>query len=169
MTTPSRGFTLLEIMVVLVLIGIITSFALLSAGGGPMDRLAEEGRRLAALIELHQQEAILSGEHRGIRFARNGYAILSQDEAGDWRPPATTDALVTQRQLPDDLALGLWVEGRPAETRASGGPQVLLLNDGEATEFVTVFGLADARGPDAPLYRVAGDALGRLKIGEVKR
>ena len=46
-------------MVVMVLIGIITSFAVLSVGGGPRDRLAEEGRRLAALLELHQQEAIL--------------------------------------------------------------------------------------------------------------
>ena len=57
MTTLPRGFTLLEIMVVLVLVGIITSFALLSVGGGPRERLAEEARRLAALVELHQQEA----------------------------------------------------------------------------------------------------------------
>jgi general secretion pathway protein H len=46
---------------------------------------------------------------------------------------------------------------------------VLLLASGEATEFVAVFGLADERGPDAPLYRVAGDALGRLTVGAVER
>jgi general secretion pathway protein H len=168
-TRFSTGFTLLEVMVVLVLIGIITSFALLSAGGGPRDRLAEEARRLAALVELHQQEAILRGEHRGIRFARNGYALLNQNQKGDWQPPDTTDTLMIQRQLPEDLALGLWVEGRPADVNTSGGPQVLLLNSGEATEFVAVFGLADAREPDSPLYRVAGDALGRLTVGEVRR
>jgi general secretion pathway protein H len=91
MTLPPRGFTLLEIMVVLVLIGIITSFALLSVGGGPRERLAEEGQRLAALVELHQQEAILSGEVRGIRFTRTGYAILSLDEKGEWQPPVAAD------------------------------------------------------------------------------
>ena len=48
-------------------------------------------------------------------------------------------------------------------------PQVLLLASGEATEFVTVFGLADERGPDAPLYRTAGDVMGRLTVDEVKR
>jgi general secretion pathway protein H len=169
LATPPRGFTLLEVMVVLVLIGIITSFALLSVGGGPKDRLTEEGRRLAALVELHQQEAILRGEHRGIRFTRNGYTILSQGEEGDWRPPATTDTLMTQRQLPEDLALRLWVEGRPVDISASDGPQVLLLNSGEATEFVAVFGLADAREPDPLSYRVAGDAMGRLKVEAVKR
>jgi general secretion pathway protein H len=45
----------------------------------------------------------------------------------------------------------------------------MLLNSGEATEFVAVFGLADERGPDAPLYRVAGDLLGRLTMGAVAR
>ncbi len=84
MTGPARGFTLLEVMVVLVLIGIITSLALLSVGGGPKERLAEEGQRLAALIQLHQQEATLSGDSRGVRFSRTGYAILRQGEKGAW-------------------------------------------------------------------------------------
>ncbi len=168
MTTPPRGFTLLEIMVVLVLIGIITSFALLSVGGGPRERLAEEARRLAALVELHQQEAILSGELRGIQFGRAGYAILSLGEKGEWRPPATADTLI-RHALPEDIALGLWIEGRPADLKTTGKlPQVVLLASGETTEFVAVFGFADDRSPDAPRYRVAGDALGRLTVGEVR-
>ena len=163
-----RGFTLLEVMVVMVLIGIITSFAVLSVGGGPRDRLAEEGQRLAALLELHQQEAILRGEVRGVHFSRNGYVLLSQNEKGAWQSPAA-EALLIRHELPDDLTLSLWVENRPVDLRAAGGPQVWLLNSGEATEFVAIFGLADAQGPNAPLYRVAGDALGRITVGEVKR
>ena len=42
MITPPRGFTLLEILVVMVLMGILSSLAVLSAGGGPQDRLAHE-------------------------------------------------------------------------------------------------------------------------------
>lgn len=169
MIASARGFTLLEIMVVLVLIGIITSFALLSVGGGPRERLAEEARRLAALVELHQQEAILSGEPRGIQFTRTGYAVLRQDEKGAWQPPAAAETLI-QHRLPDEIVLGLWVEGRPAALKNAGKlPQVLLLASGEATEFVAVFGLAEERGPDTPLHRVAGDALGRLTVGAVTR
>lgn len=165
---PMPGFTLIEIMVVMVLIGIITSFAVLSVGGGPRDRLAEEARRLAALVELHQQEAILSGELRSIRFTRAGYAVLSQNERGEWQPP-TADALLIRHELPDDLTLGLWVENRPVDLSAPAWPQVLLQNSGEATEFVAVFSLADDRTSAAPRYRVAGDALGRLTVSEVKR
>ncbi len=164
----ATGFTLLEVMVVLVLIGIITSFALLSVGGGPQERLAEEAQRLAALVELHQQEAMMSGEPRGVRFSHAGYAILGLDENGKWRVPAAANTLI-KHKLPEDITLRLWVEGRPAELNASGEPQVMLLNSGEATEFVAMFGLTDERGPDTPLYRVAGDLLGRLTVGAVTR
>ncbi|MBL8259272.1 MAG: type II secretion system minor pseudopilin GspH [Candidatus Competibacteraceae bacterium] len=173
MVAPARGFTLLEIMVVLVLVGILSSFALLSVGGGPRDRLAEEAQRLAAVIELHQQEAILSGEPRGVQFTRAGYAILRQDEKRQWQPPAADSALIEHR-LPEGLGLALWVEGRPAplnrpDERAKPVPQVLLLASGEATEFVAVLGLADDREPDAPRYRVASDAMGRLTAGAATR
>lgn len=165
----TRGFTLLEVMVVMILIGIMTGFALLSVGGGPRDRLAEEARRLAALVELHHQEAILNGETRGIRFDRDSYRMLGLDDRGQWRPPASTTAL-SERQLPEGLILGLWIEGRPAVTDADDArPQVLLLASGESTEFVAVFGFADETGPDAPRHRVDGDALGRLTVSAASR
>ncbi len=163
-----RGFTLIEIMVVMVLIGILASFAVLSIGGGPRDHLLEEGQRLAALVELQQQEAILSGEIRGIQFGRQGYAILTLDEKDHWVPPEATDTLI-RRQLPEDLTLSLWIENRPAPLEKVSFPQVLLLNSGEATEFVVVFRFVDDQALDAPLYRVAGDAMGRLTVGEVAR
>ena len=168
MNRRPRGFTLIEVMVVMVLIGIITSFAVLSVGGGPRDRLAEEGQRLAALLELHQQEAILRGEVRGIRFTRNGYALLSQNDRAEWQAPMA-DTLLIRRDLPDDLALSLWVENRPVDLRRADLPQVWLLNSGEVTEFIAVFSLADDQPPNAPRYRVAGDALGQTTVGEVKR
>jgi general secretion pathway protein H len=165
----SKGFTLLEVMVVMILVGIMTGFALLSIGGGTRDRLVEEARRLAALVELHQQEAILNGETRGIRFDRASYALLSLDDQGRWRPPVAATTLV-RRQLPEGLTLGLWIEGRPvAPDPESEQPQVLLLASGETTEFVAIFGFADDAGPNAPRQRVAGDTLGRLTMDAVGR
>ncbi len=165
----TRGFTLLEVMVVMILVGIMTSFALLSVGGGPRDRLAEEARRLAALVELHQQEAILNSETRAIRFDRESYRILSLDDQDRWRSPAAAANLI-QRQLPEDLSLGLWVEGLPVVPDADDeGPQVLLLASGETTEFAAVFGFVAETGPDSPRHRVDGDALGRLTVSAVDR
>ena len=165
----TRGFTLLEVMVVMILVGFMTSFALLSVGGGPRDRLAEEARRLAALVELHQQEAILNGETRAVRFDREHYRVLSLDDQNQWRPPAASATLI-ERQLPEDLTLGLWIEGRPAVPDPDNEwPQVLLLASGETTEFVATFGFADEKGTDAPRHRVAGDGLGRLTVSATDR
>jgi len=139
-------------MIVLVLVGIITSFALLSVGGGPRQRLAEEGQRLAALVELHQQEAILSGETRGIQFSRAGYAMLSLGEKGEWQSPTAADTLI-RHALPRTSP---WPVGRgPAVDLKTAGkwPQVVLLASGETTEFVAVFGFTDDRSPDTPRYR----------------
>ena len=169
MTAPPRGFTLMEVMIVLLLVGIITSFAMLSVGGGPRQRLAEEGQRLAALVELHQQEAILSGEIRGIQFGRTGYAILILDDKGQWVAP-TAAATLTRHALPEDITLSLWIEGQSVDLKTvSSLPQVVLLSSGETTEFVAVLSLVDAPALDAPLYRVASDTLGRLKTSEVER
>lgn len=169
MPRPPRGFTLFEVMVVLLLIGIMTSFALLSVGGGPKERLAEEGQRLAALVELQQQEAILRSELRGIRFSRTGYTILSLSQQGQWQQLAATTTLI-QRELPEDIVLRLWIDGRPAELSShEQQPQVVLLASGESTEFVAVLGFANDQKPEASLYRVAGDDLGRLTQGAVER
>lgn len=164
----SAGFTLLEVMVVLVLIGIITSFAVLSIGGGTGQRLAEEAQRLARLIELHQQEAILSGELRGIRFNPAGYVLFSLNDQGQWQPLNTSTGL-TQQTLPEDMTLELWIEGRRVNLKNASEPQIALLNSGESTEFVAVFSLTSDDQPGAPVQRVSGDSLGRLRVETVNR
>lgn len=161
-----RGFTLLEVLIVMMLIAVLTSLAVLLVGGGIRERLAEEAQRLAAIIELHQQEAILSGEPRGILFTEQDYTLFSLDQ-GQWQLPEMATGL-TQRTLPEDITLSLWVENRPVDIRAAKQPQVLLQNSGEMTEFVVVFSSRKTLDLNTPRYQVASDALGRLESGEVK-
>ena len=158
-----EGFTLLEIMVVLVLIGIITGFAVLSLGRHDAgELLANEARRLAALVELSRQEALLRGEQRGILFTETGYSFWELTTAGEWRPVNDTE-LLTQRTLPSDFKLRLEVEGRPIVFSDTDVPQVLLLSSGEVTEFKLVFGAEYVRG-----YVLAGDLTGELALRPVQ-
>ncbi|MDQ2696257.1 MAG: type II secretion system minor pseudopilin GspH [Pseudomonadota bacterium] len=128
------GFTLLEVMVTLVLVGILTTLAVLSVGGrSDQERLAEEARRLAALLELNHQEAMLKGERRGVRFTATGYDFLTLDRDGQWQP-ADDAPLLKPRRLPAGMYLILTVEGRPVAFQAGeADPQVLLYENGEVT------------------------------------
>ena len=56
------GFTLLELLLVILIIGIILSFAALSIGRGNERAIEDEMRRLAGLIELAAQEATLESQ-----------------------------------------------------------------------------------------------------------
>jgi general secretion pathway protein H len=149
----SRGFTLLEVMVVLVLIGIIFSFAVLSVGtDGRAELMERETRRLAALLDLAGEEAVLKGEEVAVRFEEDSYEFLVLTETG-WVPLEGDDVLRT-RMLPEGLYLKLELEDDPfkigekgndnddgddetADKREDEGPppQVFLLSSGEMTPF----------------------------------
>lgn len=160
------GFTLLEVMVTVMLIGIITTFAVLSLrGGSDTERLAREAKRLAALLTLSHQEAILSGEQHGVRFSETGYTFLNRVNQ-EWLLPANS-SILTEYQLPKDLKLALWVEDRRIRLgdTAANLPQVLLLADGEATDFLVTFSVADSIRPG---YSLSGNALGELRYGPIQ-
>jgi general secretion pathway protein H len=138
------GFTLLELMVVLVLIGIIFTFAMLSFSGDDIAELMEvETRRLETLLALASDEAVIRGEELAIRFTDEGYEFMVLQEAG-WQLPQN-DNLLRAYTLPADLEVRLQLEGDSPVFPGSRDdadavtPQVFILSSGEVTPFSVVF------------------------------
>jgi general secretion pathway protein H len=108
------GFTLLEVMVVVVLIGIILTFASLSLRGDRTDRLHEEMARLHAVIELTAHEAVALGLPVGIEFTLTGYQpVILRQRVWQYHQ----DDLLRPRQIGDDLRFELLLEGLPVILR----------------------------------------------------
>lgn len=86
-----RGFTLMELLVVMVLIGVVAGLASLSIGDGGERRLRSESERLAATLRLARDELLISGESdRALGLRRDGYSFLQlmllDDHTREWRP-----------------------------------------------------------------------------------
>lgn len=139
---PSRrhghGFTLLEMVVVLALIGVILGFARLSLGdGGAGARLEQDARTLAAALRLAQEEAVLDGRELGLCLAAEGYQFRRLVDRR-WQP--LVDAQVLRaRRLGGERHLSLRIDGQavalPDRLGQVDRPQVFLLSTGEATPF----------------------------------
>jgi len=139
----AAGFTLLELMVVLVLIGIIFTFAMLSFGGDDIAELMEEEtRRLETLIRLAADESVIRGQELAIRFTDEGYEFMALQKGG-WQVPAN-DRLLRAYTLPPKVLLRLQLEGdapvfpQQSDEEEAITPQVFILSSGEVTPFAVV-------------------------------
>lgn len=142
----SAGFTLIEVLVVMVVIGCLAGLAVISSGvAGPSRELKNEADRLAGLIGVLADEAVLDNREYGLRLERGSYQVFFYDESsGRWQ--ALSDGA---RQLPDWAELTFELEGEPLvlpapvdeqdEKKAKDSrppvPQLVILSSGELSPF----------------------------------
>lgn len=109
----SRAFTLIEILVVVSIIGIVLSIAVISLGVLGDDReLREEARRLIALVQVAQDEAVMQGREFGIEFMSTGFRFVEYDPFLNTWGEVIGDETLRMRQLPEDAEFDLWIEGQ---------------------------------------------------------
>lgn len=89
---PARGFTLLELLLVMVIAGITLGLVTLNALPSERQALQNDAQRLALLMQTARDEAIL--RNRPILFESDGerYRFLIRDE-NRWEPLAQDDLL----------------------------------------------------------------------------
>jgi general secretion pathway protein H len=169
------GFSLIELLVVIVILGIMAGMAVLSMGVLRAEDPAEtEARRLAALVELLAEEALVQGRDYGIEFFDDGYRFLAWDpDSGLWSE-VVDETTLRHRALPGELRVALAVEGREVvvqpgdpDTRRTQQkdeivPQVAVFSSGELTPF-EVF-LVSSSVSDAWILR--GQMRGELELVE---
>jgi general secretion pathway protein H len=99
------GFTLIEILVAMAIIGVLSEMIVLAAAPGEATRARTEARRLAALLELALGEARASGRSIAWSPSPDGYEFLRRAEDGEWRG-FSADSPYRRRSLPAGVSLG---------------------------------------------------------------
>jgi general secretion pathway protein H len=103
------GFTLLELLVVVVIVAILFTYTTLAIrSSSPEDLIKEEAYRLERLTQLALEEAILRGEEYGIEVHLDGYRFLHFTE-NQWQP-LSQDKILHERKLPLDMELEMHLE-----------------------------------------------------------
>ncbi|MDH3944903.1 MAG: type II secretion system minor pseudopilin GspH [Anaerolineae bacterium] len=141
-----RGFTLLELLVVVFIIGLMSGYVVLSLdtgdGRGGVDR---ESKRLYGLMRLAAQEAILQGREVGVLIYHDRYEFVLAG-LDQWEPPSEGSTLQV-RQLPRYWRLELTQEGQVVPPLSSHpkeeedeepeklAPQIIFFSSGEGTAF----------------------------------
>jgi general secretion pathway protein H len=138
----SAGFTLVEILVVLVIIGLMVIGALLSIHTATSDSdLDKERNRMIAIMDYLRDQATLESREYGIRFFEGGYEFLVYNPRDDMWLRLENDNLTQARQLPAGLDMTVLIEGRkvvlpPAKVKdEERKPHVLLFSSGELNLF----------------------------------
>src|SRR4030066_155169 len=137
---PMSGFTLIEIMVVLLIVAITIGMVGINLQRGDNNRVQEEADRIVILLQAAREEAILQGQFFAVQFSADGYRFLRLNNKGKLELIEQDDVL-SPRTLPDGVTLSFTMDGTVAETEAglildpSGSfiPFVLTLHAGEAT------------------------------------
>jgi general secretion pathway protein H len=136
------GFTLIEILVVVTIIGIFVGVAALSTDLVSFDRkMQREARRLETLLQLASETALLQSLDYGLQIYSGGYDFFIFDHNTQaWRPMGGDPVFAAQRL--ERMVLELKVEDREIELDLAGTEP--LQAAGDAAD--------DADEPDEPLY-----------------
>ena len=137
----ARGFTLIEVLVVVVIIALLASLVAVNLAPDARQSLREEGARLAALLAHARDEAIVTGAPLAWQRTESGYRFLERAPGRTWRP-LQTDASLRQRELPPGIRLE--VAGLSAAVKGRE-PMILLSPTGFGDPFRITLVLGEQR------------------------
>ncbi|MGE7990369.1 prepilin-type N-terminal cleavage/methylation domain-containing protein [Pseudomonas sp. NPDC089554] len=127
----SRGFTLLELLLVLAVLGVVIGMAGLAPTRSPQRLAAQEAQLFLQFFEHVREQATLQGQTLGIQVDEHGYRLARLTEQG-WRGGGKPQS--------SELALHLRLD----DTRALDGPaQLVLAGDEEHVPFTLYFSQGD--------------------------
>lgn len=159
-----NGFTLLEIMLVLLLMGMISAGVVMTL---PNNLTSEENihwqaQRFSTVLQFAEDEALISGMELGILFAKNSYQFVFYDYKSKKWLAVVSELFEAKVELPESMELeytlsgSVWdeivtdnqddfidddylVEIEGDDELISLIPQVYVMSSGEVTPFSVVF------------------------------
>jgi general secretion pathway protein H len=152
----ARGFTLIEMLVVLLIAGILVAAASLTLTRNPRTDLAEEAQRLALAFETASDDAQLRSAPLAWEPVSGGYRFLARERDGSWRALGEDQLLLPRKWSTEVSKVGIRYPGM----QDSHGDTSQVVFGVEAIDVPVVVTLY---GPSAEV-RVVGTGNGRYAV-----
>lgn len=175
-----QGFTLIEVMLVIVLIGVMVSAVQFTFSGNKPEQLLEQNSaRFAGIFDVAAEYGLLNNVELGLFIEENSYQFLGYDGVS-WSPIAD-NPLFEVYTLPEGIEITLQLDDLPIEApqlfdssvlinededesftddaeKKKTIPQVYMLSGGDITPFSLTFSLADFAfdGDENISFKVSG-------------
>jgi general secretion pathway protein H len=178
MKKRAAGFTLIEMMLVLVLLATSAVAVIISLPESKDDKVKDEAARFYQLVQLLGEDALLNGVDYGIRIERHRYQFLELTR-NDWQP-IKESKFFTEVDVGEDINLRVEIGGyswqdkdrlfkpgslfdedmfaEQTDKNKIKPPQVVVMASGEYTPFTLDF---EVDGQNQ-FWHVQADELGQL-------
>jgi len=155
----NQGFTLIEILIVLVIIGITFGFALIAFGDfGESRRVLFSAEQLANTLRLAQQQAILETGTLGLRIDNISYQVLQLNNNAQWKP-ISEKGVFKMTYFPQGTHITL----KTNNATSIGTPAIIISASGDMTPFTLNFGIKQEN-----LGSLIGKRNGELQLNLVR-
>lgn len=160
-----RGFTLLELLVVIVLLGVVSSFAVLSLNiTGLETELKEETKKIHALINLAKEEAIIQAQEIALVVDHKTYFFQYLDwQSKTWL--AKDDKVFRRRNIHEGIKIYLETEAGKITFKKKDDEdelnRIFFFSSGEQSKFIIKISI---RENEKNYFRIVGDINGNLKV-----
>lgn len=161
--SPQRGFTLIEILVVIFIIGIVTGVGLLTISHNENREIKTFATELTQMVSMAEEQAMLQPEVMGVSInpLAVSFSSLKKDrvtEKTTWLP--IHDNGLSYYKIPENIEVSLQMDGKLVKLdRGSNIPQIIFSTNGDVTPFVMYVG---KRG-HKPQYAISTDADGGVQ------
>ena len=158
-----NGFTLIEILVVLVIIGLMATLAVFTMGGSSQQRELEvQAQDLYLRMQVMSEQAVLNNLEAGLVLESDRYQfVVFDDETQAWN--ASPERLFQARALPIWLSVDTVVDAdgpRLTNNNNTLRPDVVFFSSGESTAFEIELMV---KGQVLPSHRLYSDGMSLIR------